>query len=77
MVGAAGWVDINTKSEEPKWLHYMYKKISMRNERMLTGLIFDYTVINLPMATIILDVLLLWQYERTVSTFAEERYSLK
>lgn len=77
MVGAVGWADIKTKSEEPKGLYYMYKKISMRNERMLTGLIFDYAVINLPMATIILDVLLLWQYERTVSTFAQGRYSFK
>lgn len=40
VVGAVGWVDINTKSEEPKWLYYMYKKkVSMRNERMLIGLI--------------------------------------
>lgn len=35
------------------------KKFSMRNERMLTGLIFGYEVINLPKANIILEVLLL------------------
>lgn len=36
----------------------MYKKKSMGNERMSTGFIFDYEVINLLMVTIIWDELL-------------------